>query len=115
MAQTQKTLAKHPNFMTLMIIGFAGKLGRLIEQYYWRFRFEGAAITGRGVRKGASAGGRAKAQVHAAEHALWQAEAATIWAHRPGLSKTAVADKVRRKLRAIRSTKHIARYIGRRK
>jgi hypothetical protein len=111
MAQSQKMLAKHPNFMNLMIVDFAGKLGRLIEQYYWRFRYEGAAITGTGARKGASAGGRAKAQAHQAQHALWQKEAATIWAQRPGLSKSRVADKIRKKLGATRSAKHIARYI----
>jgi hypothetical protein len=36
--------------------GFAGTLGRLVEQYYWRFRFEKAAVTGVGARAGASTG-----------------------------------------------------------
>src|SRR6478752_766468 len=44
---------------------------------------------------------------HQAQHALWQKEAATIWAQRPGLSKSRVADKIRKKLGATRSAKHI--------
>jgi hypothetical protein len=64
----------------------SGTLGRLVEQYYWRFRFEEAAITGIGARKGASAGGKARAALHRAEHSAWQSLASEIWTRRPSLT-----------------------------
>jgi hypothetical protein len=95
----------------LFISTCSGQLGRLVEQYYWRFRFEGAAITGRSAQRGASAGGKAKAELHQAEHSMWQNAATKIWADRPGLSKIAVAKILRKQFGGARTAKHIARYI----
>jgi hypothetical protein len=104
-------LSKHPLQLGIHISGLSGQLGRLVEQYYWRFRFEGVAITGSGARKGASAGGRAKAALHRAQRRAWQRVASETWAHRPELSKTAVAKIVRNRLSPKPTAKHIARYI----
>jgi hypothetical protein len=107
--QDLKTAAVHiPTIST-----FSGKLGRLVEQYCWRFRFERAAISGRGAQKGASAGGKAKAQARQADHSKWQNASSRIWADRPGLSKTAVANIIKTKLGVAATAKHIARYITR--
>ena len=73
-----------------------GKLARLLEQYLWKFKFEQAAKTGATVRKGASAGGKAKAAQHQAQHSQWQKAASEIWARRPDLSKQAVAGLIRK-------------------
>jgi hypothetical protein len=107
-----RNLLKHPNLARMCSIGFAGQLGRLVEQYYWRFRFEGAAITGAGARKGASAGGKAKAELHRPLHSRWQKAASEIWTRRPELSKIAVAQRVRKNLRDPHTARHIARYIS---
>jgi hypothetical protein len=40
--------AKGATGLALLVSCFAGELGRLSEQYYWRFRYERAAITGIG-------------------------------------------------------------------
>lgn len=91
--------------------GFAGTLGRLVEQYYWRFKFEKAAVTGVGARAGASMGGKAKAKLHKAEHSEWQNAAAEIWVRRPNLGKAAVAQLIKKQLSASQTAKHIARFI----
>ena len=101
-----------PGF-AFLVSCFAGELGRLSEQYYWRFRFEGAAITGIGARKGASAGGVSKAALHQTEHCAWQKAASEIWERRSELSKIAVAGIIRKQSRLPRTAKHIARYISR--
>src|SRR5262249_32837757 len=100
---------KMHTFGMLMVSGFSGELGRLVEQYYWRFRFERAAITGSGARAGASAGGKAKAKHHQKEHFRWQHAANEIWAIRPELTKTAVATAIKKRLRISQTAKHIAR------
>jgi hypothetical protein len=106
------TSIKDPSkYQVIFIASLTGQLGRLVEQYYWRFRFEGAAITGRGAQRGASAGGKAKAELHQAEHSMWQNAATKIWADRPGLSKIAVAKILRKQFGGARTAKHIARYI----
>lgn len=104
-------LYKYPSLARITIPGFAGQLGRLVEQYYWRFRFEGVAISGTRARKGASDGGRVKAALHQPERSAWQKIAEEVWTHRPELSKRAVAETVRKRLRVKRTVKHIARYI----
>jgi hypothetical protein len=113
LAQCDAVNGKNPNLAALMISSCSGKLGRLVEQYYWRFRFEKAAITGVGARNGASAGGKAKARRHKAEHVVRQSAASEIWKRRPGLSKIAVADAVKKRMQSGRTAKHIARFIGR--
>jgi hypothetical protein len=90
---------------------FSARLGRLVEQYYWRFRFEDAATSGVGARKGASAGGKARAVLHRAEQSAWQSLASKIWARRPYLSKIAVAEAIKKQKNSARTTKHIARFI----
>jgi hypothetical protein len=89
-----------------------GTLGRLVEQYYWRFRYEEAAITGVGALKGASAGGKARAALHRMEHSVWQSLASEIWARRPSLSKIAVAEAIKKQQGSARTAKHIARFIN---
>ncbi len=89
------------------------RLGRLVEQYYWRFRYEDAATSGVGTRMGASAGGRARAALHRAERFEWQSLATEIWARRPDLSKIAVAEAIKKQKSSARTVKHIARFIKR--
>jgi hypothetical protein len=99
------------DFIDFSRVQFAGQLGRLVEQYYWRFRFEKVAMTGVGAKKGASAGGKAKAQALQPEHSAWQNAASEIWADRPKLSKIAVANIISKQNGGRRTAKHIARYI----
>jgi hypothetical protein len=96
------------------LIFLAGQLGRLVEQYSWRFQHEKAVEIGEGARKGASAGGRAKARLSEIKRSSWQDEALNIWANRPDLSKRAVADLIikRQSGEGRKPTaKHIMRYI----
>jgi hypothetical protein len=90
-----------------------GMLGRLVEQYFWRFLYERAAMAGAGVRKGASAGGREKAIRSQKIHSNWQVVASEIWARRPDLTKNAVAKEIRKQSGSGPTAKHIARYIVR--
>jgi hypothetical protein len=99
--------------LAFLVSCFAGELGRLIEQYYWRLRYEKAAITGLATRKGASAGGASKATLHQAQHLEWQNAASQVWERRSGLTKTAVSKIIRNQLGVPRTAKHIARYISR--
>jgi hypothetical protein len=101
------------NFHILIISGWAGELGRLVEQYYWRFRFERDAVTGIGARKGASLGGKLKSESDKSLHAEWQQIASGIWGRRPNLTKRAVAEMIKNQLGEARTAKHIARYISR--
>jgi hypothetical protein len=87
------------------------QLGRLVEQYYWRFRYEDAATSGVGTRLGARAGGRARATLHRTEHSAWQSLASEIWSRRPDLSKIAVAETIKKQKSSVRTAKHIARFI----
>ncbi|MGB2730112.1 MAG: hypothetical protein WBC24_05055 [Methylovirgula sp.] len=100
-------------FVILLISSFSGELGRLVEQYYWRFRFEKAAITGTGARAGASTGGKIKATLHRDEQSRWQKVAEEIWTERPDLTKTTVATTVKKRLRVAQTAKHVARFIRR--
>ncbi len=104
-------VGNHKTLPLIFASSWSGKLGRLVEQYYWKFRFEKAAMTGLSSRQGASTGGKAKARLHLAEHSAWQKEATDIWASRPELSKTAVAKAIKTRLRVRKTAKHIARFI----
>jgi hypothetical protein len=97
----------------LVIAAFAGQLGRLVEQYYWRFRYERAVVAGESVRKGASAGGKIKAEQYQAKHSVWQNEASKIWARRPDLTNNAVGEIIRKQFGEACTAKHIARCITR--
>lgn len=102
---------KNVNRSVLAIAGFSGELGRLVEQYYWRFRFERAAVSGVGARKGASDGGKLKAARHKCEQSEWQLLASDIWKRHPERSNLAVANHIKKQLAEVRTAKHIARYI----
>jgi len=91
----------------------SGKVGRLVEQYYWRFHFEGPAKIGIKTTKGASLGGKTKSSTAQTEHLAWQNAASEIWARRSDLSTAAVAELIKRQLDDPRTAKHIARYIKR--
>lgn len=90
---------------------FAGQLVRLFEQYYWRFRYERAAITGLGARSGASAGGKARAAQLQKKQARWRRAADEIRKQRPKLNAEGIAAEVKRKLKLKETPKHIARYL----
>ena len=60
-------------------LAWCGQLGRLVEQYYWKFRYEKDAVTGIGARKGASLSGKLKSERHKARQAEWQRSASEIW------------------------------------
>jgi hypothetical protein len=93
-------------------LAWCGQLGRLIEQYYWKFRFEKDTITGAGARKGATRGGKQKSQRHKAQQSKWQRQATDIWSRHPHWSKTAVAAEIKKQPGEKRSAKHITRYIS---
>jgi hypothetical protein len=112
--QSIEALSKRPAFEAMCISLFAGQLGRLVEQYCWRCQFEKAATAGAGARKGASAGGRSKAERDQDRHSTWQNEASKIWARRPELTKHAVGQRIQKKFGETCTAKHIARYINRR-
>jgi hypothetical protein len=94
----------------VLISSFSGQLGRLVEQYYWRFRFEKALVR---IRTGASEGGKAKSQLSKAKQTAWRSLASQIWKRRPELSGIAVAEAVKKQLNTAQSAKHIVRYIRR--
>lgn len=105
--------SSRPHLAWFINVGLAGKLGRLVEQYYWRFRYEKAAITGLGARSGASAGGKVRATQLHMKHAKWQQIANGIWSRRPELKAQSVASEVKKKLKLKETAKHIARYLRR--
>jgi hypothetical protein len=95
---------------------WCGQLGRLVEQYYWKFRYEKDAVTGIGARKGASLGGKIKSARYKPQQQEWQRLAADIWGRNPKLSKLAVAKIIVAKINKIHpgeapTAKNIARYI----
>jgi hypothetical protein len=113
MSQRDFVEKNYANFFIVVISSWSGQLGRLVEQYYWRLRFEKVTIAGVGARKGAAAGGKAKAELHKLKHAAWQKAASEIWARRPNLNKIAVAQALKKQLPIALSAKHIARFIKR--
>ena len=102
---------RQPYLAQMVQTGLAGRLGRLVEQYYWRFRYEEPAKTGLGARGGASAGGAARALKERQRHARWQAIADRVWSRSPDLKKADVAKEVQRELKLRHTAKHISRYI----
>jgi hypothetical protein len=102
----------HAEDLTSELIFLSGQLGRLVEQYCWRFQHETAIVAGQGARKGASVGGKAKAERDQIKHSMWQKEASKIWANRPDLSKIAVANIIIKKFGLVCTAKHISRYIA---
>jgi hypothetical protein len=100
-------------FQAFYIASLTGQLGRLVEQYYWRFRFERAVVAGESARKGASAGGKIKAERYRTKHSAWQNEASKIWARRPDLTNNAVGKIIRKQFGEACTARHIARCITR--
>jgi hypothetical protein len=94
------------------IIGSAGTLGRLVEQYYWKFIIEKAAIRGFDVLAGATSGAKGRASVFEAEHARWQAEADKIWKEYPSKLKKTVASEVKERLHLGQTVGQIKRVIN---
>jgi hypothetical protein len=102
---------RHSHFALTVQTSLAGRLGRLVEQYYWRFRYEQPAKTGLAARSGASTGGTARALKEQRRHARWQAIADRAWSRSPDLKKAEVAKEVQRDLKLGHTTRHISRYI----
>jgi hypothetical protein len=97
--------------MTIILTSFAGTLGRLIEQYYWKFLIEKSAIRGTRIAQSAREGGVKLAAIRRSEHNRWQAAANLIWKRQPKLSKMAVASLLKKRLGISRSPKHISRVL----
>jgi hypothetical protein len=100
-------------------LALCGQLGRLVEQYYWKFRFERAAISGVDARNGASRGGKVKSEGDRARQTEWQRRAIAVWQSHPNWSKLAVAGHIKKQLsrepttrRNVPTARHIARYIN---
>jgi hypothetical protein len=91
----------------------AATVGRLIEQYYWKFLVEKLAIRGDKSSKGAKFGGLRRAFELKDVHAVWQAEACTIWLQHPAFPKTTVASIVKKRLKLAQTEKHISRVLTR--
>src|SRR5262245_12473381 len=91
----------------------SGQLSRLIEQYYWKFLLEKAAIRGIKISESAKSGGLVLASRRKYEHASWQAAARLVWQERPTSSKLTVASIVKKRLKVERSVKHISRVLRR--
>jgi hypothetical protein len=96
------------------IYEFVGKLGRLAEQYYWKFCFEPAAKGGVRSKEGARKSGMSRATRYKAIHAVWQNAATEIWSRRPGMKKADVARAVQKRLNLKQTSRNIERYISRR-
>ncbi len=95
----------------MLIQNFAGTLGRLVEQYYWKFLHEKAAIRGVKISESAKTGGRHRAAKHKHEHAAWRAAARLVRQERPASSTMTVASIVKQRLKIDRSVKHISRVL----
>jgi hypothetical protein len=105
---------EHPDEYTISnLLRCAGQLGRAVEQYYWRLHHERDAVTGAGAKRGASAGGLARASQHQLERLRWLKKAAEISSRHPKWSTMAVAEQIRKDLCVPRTAKHIARAIRR--
>lgn len=89
-----------------------GILGRLIEQYYWKFMVEKAAERGLKTVMAASAGGKVRAANLKAQQRQWNDTAKQIWRDHPNLTKTAVALAISKRLGIEKSPRHIARFIA---
>jgi hypothetical protein len=97
----------------LMIVHHSAVLGRLIEQYYWKFLVEKSAIRGAKISESAKTGGAVLASIRKAKHAHWQSAANLIWKKRPAISKMAVASILKKQLDLTQSVKHISRVLNR--
>jgi hypothetical protein len=95
------------------IISFSGLLGRLVEQYYWKFLIERSAIRGEKTSRSAKSGGHVRATILKQEHVGWQSPARAVWQEHPTSPKTTVASIVKKRLKLAQSVKHISRVLTR--
>ena len=98
-------------FNVTLIQSFAGKLGRLVEQYYWKFLHEKAAIRGNKISESAKTGGFRRAVKHKHKHAAWRLTARFVRQQRPKISNMRLASIVKERLGIGQSVKHIARIL----
>jgi len=91
----------------------SAKFGRLIEQYYWKFIVEKAAIRGDKVSKAAQYGGHLRASKQKQVHAGWNSAARAVWQENPTSSKMTVASIIKKRLKLAPSAKHISRVLTR--
>lgn len=96
---------------TMLLMNFSARLGRLIEQYYWKFLVEKSAIRGIKISESARTGGLILSSIRKAEHARWQLAANLIWKERPAISKMAAASILKKRLNIAQSAKHISRVL----
>src|SRR5450759_4461616 len=89
----------------------SAKLGRLIEQYYWKFLLEKSAIRGEKISQSAKSGGHTRASKQKRIHDGWQLVARAAWQENPTRTKLMVATIVKRKLKLSLSAKHISRIL----
>jgi hypothetical protein len=102
-----------PNMKPLEIIKSSAQLGRLIEQYYWKFLLEKSAIRGEKTSQSAKTGGNIKASKLKRVHERWQLAAVAVWKENSTHTKMTVAKIVRQRLKLGLSAKHISRVIVR--
>jgi hypothetical protein len=97
----------------LLVIQSSATLGRLIEQYYWKFLLEKAAMRGQKISEAAKSGGHLRAAIGKRDHAVWQSAARLVWQKDPKKSKMTVASIVKKRLNLDQSVKHISRTLSR--
>ena len=95
----------------MLILDFSAQLGRLIEQYYWKFLLEKSAIRGAKISESAKTGGLLLASMRKKEQARWQAAARLIWQEGPTRSKMTVASILKKRLNINRTVKHLSRVL----
>jgi hypothetical protein len=108
-----ETFGPAPNMKPLVIIETSAQLGRLIEQYYWKFVLEKSAIRGEKISQSAKSGGHLRASMLKHDHARWQSAADEVWQQYPKSHKTTVASIVKKRLKLAKSEKHISRVLTR--
>jgi hypothetical protein len=101
------------NLGTLLLTSSSAVLGRLIEQYYWKFLIEKSAIRGAKISEAAKAGGNVLASKRRAEQTRWQVAANLIWKERPESSKKTIAAILKKRLNIAQSLKQITRVLVR--
>jgi len=97
----------------MLTANFSARLGRLVEQYYWKFLLEKAAISGKKINEGAKSGGDNKASKLKRVHEGWQLAAVAAWQENPTRSKMTVAKIVKQRLKLGLSAKHVSRVLTR--
>ncbi len=97
----------------ILATSLAGKLGRLVEQYRWKFLFEPHAKRGLKLQEFASLGGHLRSQSFKSKQEHWQRQASEIWSRKPHLSKSDVARQICKLNKLEVTPKHVSRYIKR--